>query len=258
MTEHERRTADAEALAELLGERARAEAMGPEPTTEELMAHLEGRLSDEETADLERRLAASPEATRDLLDLAELMAVEDELSAEDGDRPADLEAERGWRDLRGRLAEEPRRGTDHEQPPRRRSLSLAAVAAVAAVAVAALGLGVWIGQLGSGSTGSDGLVATRTLALFDDRSGSLRSVELAPEESLALLVAPPEECSDYTVEIERAETGRVSRLEGLRPSGPTGALELTFDPPSGRVEVRVLGCGRQLMAEEIEIVRRNP
>lgn len=262
MTDHERPTTDSRALTEVLGERARQDGAGSEPTTEELVAHLEGRLSDDEAAALERRLAASPEATRDLLDLAELMEVEESL-ARDDDAPADLEVEKGWRDFhrrRGRLDGDDASGAVGRGPSRSSGpvvARYAGVAAVAAVAVAALALGVWIGGLGLDPGGSDapavleGVGATATL--FADRSGQGATVELAPGERALLTLDPGERCPEYRVEIDGA--GDAGSLTGLTRD-PSGSLVVLFAGEPGAHRVRILGCQpeRELAIYQVDVV----
>src|SRR3954465_13370454 len=95
---------DAEALIAALAEQARSaagETLDPEP--EELLDYLAGALTPEDEERLGRQLAASPEATRALLDLAELEAA----GAAAGEGPADLAARAGWRALETRLPTAP-------------------------------------------------------------------------------------------------------------------------------------------------------
>ncbi len=70
-----------------------------EPEPEELLDYLEGRLPPADEARVARQLAASPEAARALLDLADLEAA----GAAAGTQPAELAARAGWRDLERRL-----------------------------------------------------------------------------------------------------------------------------------------------------------
>jgi len=65
MSESERAKTDVEELTAVLAERAR-EGAGPDPEAGELLDDLEGRLPPEAEEAMQRRLVASPSATRKL------------------------------------------------------------------------------------------------------------------------------------------------------------------------------------------------
>ncbi len=146
-----KRTKDEEALAAELAAVAReaAGAAGAEPGagpgSDELLDYLEDRLSPEAEAALRRRLVASPEATRRLLDLADLTDARAEAEAADEDRPADLAVHAAWRDF------ERRRGG---RPAARRRAPAWLSALAAALLVVLVGLGGWVWRLESRDGGT--------------------------------------------------------------------------------------------------------
>ena len=278
MTSSRRTPTDAEALAAALAERAEEEAGlagGEEPGEDELLDYLEGRLAPEAEAALQRRLVASPEAARKLLDLEDLLAAGTAARGEAGDRagtaaegsaeePADFAMRAGWRDLRRRL---PRRGGARSQLPP----LLTAVAATLLVAV--VGLGTWVWELESERSGGFvvGEVASLELGAAS-RSAEGEAVELEPGTPLRLVFRPEEPCPAYRVEVsgplsgEAAGAGagetageepRTLAVPGLEPD-ELGLVDLLFLPPEpGRYTVRLLGCEpeRELSTHGFEIVR---
>lgn len=230
---------DVEALTEVLAERAR-EGAGPEPEAGELLDYLEGRLPPEAEEAMQRRLVASPEATRKLLDLADLAeagaAAEIRAGSEAGDEPADLAVHAAWRDFRKRLPAGSAAGASRARRPTR---WLAALAAALFVAVLGLGFQVW--RLVEGGRPPEGAVLANleTLELFETvRSDGLPTAALEPDEPLHLVLAPAERCPSYRAELvgptevtvqglERDERGTVSFLVPVQP---------------GRYTLRLLGC----------------
>lgn len=250
---------DLEALTEVLAERAR-ESAGPEPEAGELLDYLEGRLTPEAEEAMQRRLVASPEASRKLLDLADLAeagaAAEGRATGELGDEPADLAVHAAWRDLQGRL---PSGETGGSRPGRagRPQPWLAALAAALFVAVLGLGFQVW--RLGDGGGPGEGavLASVETLELFEGvRSGEAATVELEPDEPLHLVLAPAERCPSYRAELAGPEPGERRRVELERNEyGQVSLLLLRAAP--GRYTLRVPGCdpGHEVSTYGFEIVR---
>ncbi len=243
-----KRTKDEEALTVELAAFARDAAgpagAGPEPEADELLDYLAGRLSPEADAALRRRLVASPEATRKLLDLAEL----DEASSEAGTarpgEPADLAVHAAWRDFERRLGKHP--AAQRRAPP-----WLAGLAA--ALLLAVVGLGSWVWQLEhqAGQVVSN----LRSLELAESvRSGEPATVALPSGEPLRLVLAPAEACPAYQAKLdgpgarrtlpglERDELGRLTLL--LRRAEP------------GSYTLRLSGCEpeREISTYRFEIV----
>ncbi|HSL82806.1 MAG TPA: hypothetical protein VLF66_08515 [Thermoanaerobaculia bacterium] len=241
---------DVEALTEVLADRAR-EGAGPEPEVGELLDYLEGRLSPEAEAEIQRRLMASPEVSRKLLDLADLAeageAAEGRAGEEGRGVPADLAVHAAWRDLQGRLPGGRGASGGHgpgnrTRPPGRAGRPQPWLAALAAALfVAVLGLGFQLRRLGDGGGLPEGVVLANveTLELFETvRSDRPPTAALGPGEPLHLVLAPADRCPSYRAELagpteatveglERDERGTVSLLVPLRP---------------GRYTLRLLGC----------------
>ncbi|HUP43575.1 MAG TPA: hypothetical protein VM599_10235 [Thermoanaerobaculia bacterium] len=274
MTSARRTPTDAEALAAVLAERAAEEeaawlgeepgggAGGGEPGEEELLDYLEGRLAPEAEAELQRRLVASPEVARKLLDLADLVeagsAARAEARAQTGrgramDEPADLAVHAAWRGFQGRLPERPAR-------PGRANRGLLALAATLLVAVVGLGSRVW--QLETGArTEADLMVANlETLELFEGvRSDRVPTVELDPDEPLHLVLAPAERCPSYRAELTRSTgSGPADRrtVTGLERDD-RGLVSFLFRGEPGRFALRLLGCEpeHEISTYDFEIVR---
>jgi len=258
---------DVETLADVLAERAR-EGAGPEPEAGELLDYLEGRLSPEAEAGIERRLVASPEATRTLLDLADFAeagaAAEARAGEEAGDEreeaPADLAVHAAWRDLRARLAEASAAGAAETGRPGRATRSQPWLAALAATLfVAVLGLGFQLWRLGDGGGPPEGVVLANveTLELFEEvRSGEDRTVEIEPGGSLQLFLHPEARCPSYRAELAGPGPGVRRRVELHRNElGQVSFLLLRAEP--GRYTLRVPGCepGHEVSTYGFEIVR---
>jgi hypothetical protein len=277
---------DAEALAAALAERAEEEAArlgeepgggagGGEPGEEELLDYLEGRLAPEAEAALQRRLVASPEAARKLLDLEDLLQARAQSSsgaetgagaetgtgAEAGSRsgegPVDFAVRAGWRDLQGRLPG--REGAWRRWPP-----LLSAVAATLALAV--VGLGAWVWELESEREPSFLVASVESLELgAASRSGQGEAVELEPGGFLRLVLLPEERCPEYRAEVTGPLAGaspgepeaRTRALSGLERDELGLVTPLLLDPEPGRYTVRLLGCEpeREISRHGFEIVR---
>src|SRR5215210_2273325 len=126
---------DREALIAALAAQARSGApAGLDLEPEELLDYLAGRLPPEDEQRVARQLAADPDTARALLDLADLEAA----GATAGERPVELAARAGWRDLQAQLP-------NAAPGPRRPPAWLPAVAA--SLLVATLGLGSWVWRL---------------------------------------------------------------------------------------------------------------
>ncbi len=246
-----KRTKDEEALAAELAAAAR-EAAGPAgaepgagPGSEDLLDYLEDRLSPEAEAALRRRLVASPEATRKLLDLADLADARAEAEAADEDRPADLAVYAAWRDF------ERRRGG---RPAARRRAPAWLSALAAALLVALVGLGGWIWRLESRDGGT--VANLRSLELVGAlRSGQEATVALPKGDPLRLVLAPAEPCPDYRADLE-GPAGR-QRIPGLERD-ELGRLTLLLGRAApGRYTLRLSGCEpeREISTYRFEIVR---
>lgn len=177
---------DREALIAILAESARTGAGDAgEPEPEDLLDFLAGRLDPEEEARVSRRVVASPEASRALLDLADLEAA----GAAAGERPRELNTAAAWRDFERRLpAPRPR-------PPRTLLPSLAA----AALLVSTLGLSAWVwrlqGELNRPSPNPQPAQLAMTRAAEP-------SFALAPGQPLRPVLRPVARCPVYKAELE--------------------------------------------------------
>jgi hypothetical protein len=218
---------DREALIAALAEQARGEAAG-EPEPGELLDYLAGLLPPEAEQRVGRQLAASPEASRALLDLADLETA----GAAAGTQPAELAARAGWRDLQSKLPA--------PRPWFRRSPILSSVAA--ALLVTTVGLSVRLAQ-------SQGELSrpVANLARLELASGSRAAEEpvaaLPPGAPVLLLLAPAARCPAYTAELEgpikgdrhtlRLKPDKLGRLTALLPGRP-GEYRLSLtgcEPP---------------------------
>ncbi|HUP43452.1 MAG TPA: hypothetical protein VM599_09600 [Thermoanaerobaculia bacterium] len=283
MTSSRRTPTDAEALATVLAERAAEEeaarlgeepgggAGGGEPGEEKLLDYLEGRLPPEAEAALQRRLVASPEAARKLLDLEDLLQARarsssgagagtgtgGEAGSRSGEGPADFAVRAGWRDLQGRLPG--REGAWRRWPP-----LLSAVAA--ALALAVVGLGAWVWQLESEREPSFLVATVESLELgAASRSGEGEAVELEPGGFLRLVLLPEERCPEYRAEVTGPLAGaspgeaeaRTHALSGLERDELGLVTPLLLDPAPGRYTVLLLGCEpeREISRHGFEIVR---
>lgn len=227
---------DREALIAALAEQARSEASGtPEPEPEELLDYLAGRLAPEDEERIARRLAADPDATRALLDLAELEAAE----AEAGEGPADLAAVASWRDFRDRLP-------DATLRPRRFPPVLSVIAA--SLLVATLGLGSWVLKL-QGKLDQPVANLPSLELPSDSRAGEERSIEIEPGKPLRLVLAPAERCPGYSAELTGPGRGDRRIIEGLERD-ELGRLTLLLRPEPGSYGLRLSGCEPRRVLEE--------
>jgi hypothetical protein len=224
---------DREALIAALAEAAGAgadDARQPEP--EELLDFLAGRLDPEEEARVSRRLVASPDASRALLDLADLEAA----GAAAGEGPRELGTVAAWRDFERRLP---------GAAPRPRRLWTLLPSVAAALLVATLGLSVlrYQGEL------SRPVANLRSLELFVSRAGTKPSIALKPGAPLRLVIAPlAPRCPVYRADVERLGGGDRWSVEDLR-ADERGNLSLFLrrvEP--GTYSLRLSGCEPQRAA----------
>lgn len=255
MSDPNRPPSDLAALAEVLAERAREHAgPGGDPEPEELLDYLEGRLSPEAEEEVGRRLLASPDASRDLLDLSELARAGGE------DDPADFAARSGWRDFQRRLGGEAPGATAGGADVRRPRRALVALASLAAgLFVAALGLSFQLWRLErTDRPESPVLVANvRTLELEEGlRSDRVPAVEVEPGEPFQGVLFPPEPCPAYRVEIAGPGEGEPLRRGGLEVD-ELGRLAFLLRGEPGRYTLRLFGCEpeRELSSYGFEIAR---
>lgn len=253
------RTPDVQALTAVLAERVRAGA-GPDPEPEELLDYLEGRLSPDEDAAVARRLVASPEATRRLLDLADLAEAgraAAEGPAEDAGAPADLAVHAAWRDLERRRAAG---AAERAASPRRRSAPNRTLVALAATLfVAVLALGVWVWRLdrldrGTGAGDTVPVANLRSLELTDaTRSNGVPTLQVEPGLPFRVVFRPEERCSSYSAEVV-PPAGSAVRLSGLEQND-LGNCDLLLPGEPGRYTLRVFGCEpeRQISSYGFEI-----
>jgi hypothetical protein len=217
---------DSETLIAALAEEARSAAPSEDPEPEVLLDYLAGRLSPEEEERLGRQLAASPEAARALLDLADFAAA----GAAAGDHPPELAVMAGWRDLRSRLPDATSRPS---RPPR----WLEAVAA--SLLLSTLGLGSWAWRL---QVERSRPVASVSLELASrPRAGGEPAVALSPGAPLRLVLDPAERCSTYTVKIAGSEGGAAQTLDRQKVD-ELGNLALLVWLGPGSYRLRLSGC----------------
>lgn len=260
MSESERPATDVEELTSVLAERAR-ESAGPDPEVGEILDYLEGRLSPEAAEAMERRLVASPSASRKLLDLADLTQAGADAEGATSEEPADLAIHAGWRDLQERLpadvapSRRPARTATAGEPPSRVNRTLAALAATLFVAV--LALGAWVWDLRRDPSGKDGLLVAnlQTLELFEVvRSERAPAVAVEPGEPFRVALHPEERCASYRAEIV-GPGGSRHVAPGLEPD-ELGRLDFLFLGGPGGYTLRLLGCEpeREISTYGFEIV----
>ena len=229
---------DREALIAALAEQASAGAENTgQPEPEELLDFLAGRLDPEEEERVSRRLVASPEASRALLDLADLEAAGEAA----GERPREVGTMAGWRDLQRRLP-------DAERRSRRLRTLLPAVAA--GLLVSTLGLSSWVWRL-QGEL-SRPLPDVQTVELATTRAGAEPVVALAPGGALRLVLHPVARCPVYRAEIEgpaRRDTIDVK----LDPQGNVSVYLPRPEP--GPYNLRLHGCepGREMEEHRLRV-----
>jgi hypothetical protein len=224
---------DREALIAALAEEARRAAPeSPDPEPEELLDYLDGRLASEDEERLGRRLAASPEAARALLDLAEL----EEATRQAGTGPADLAARAGWRDLQSRLP---------ESAPRSRHPPAWLSAIAAALLIATLGLSAWVWRL-QGALRQP-VANVPSLELISDGRGTEPVVHLTPGQQLLLELAPADLCPRYRAEVSGPEGRRV--IDGSQRD-KAGRLTFLLPVEQGSYTLRLTGCEPRRELEE--------
>jgi hypothetical protein len=236
---------DRKALIAALAEQARSDAPErPAPEPEELLDYLAGRLAPEDELRIARQLAADPVAARTLLDLAEL----GDAGAEAGERPAELSAVAGWRELRDRLP--------GVLPwPQRLASLLPAIAA--SLLVATVGLGSWAWRL-QGELNRP----IANLVSLELPSGSRAAREpvlaLSSGTPLRLVLAPAERCPSYAAEVEGPRSGDRQTIDGLERD-KLGRLTLLLRLEPGSYGLRLLGCEprRELEKHRFRIDRPN-
>jgi hypothetical protein len=226
---------DRDALIAALAEEARRAAPeSPDPEPEELLGYLDGRLAPEDEERLGRRLAASPEAARALLDLAEL----EEATRQAGTGPADLAARAGWHDLQSRLP---------ESAPRSRHPPAWLSAIAAALLIATIGLSVWNVRLQGRLRQPVANVVS--LELISEGRGTEPVATVPPGAPLLLRLSPAERCPSYAAEVSGPGDHR-SLVEGLLRDtrGNLTLLEIAGEP--GQYDLRLLGCEPRREVEE--------
>jgi hypothetical protein len=233
---------DREALIAALAEEARsgagAEGRRPEPEPEELLDFLAGSLDPEEEERLSRLLAASPEASRALLDLADFEAA----GAAAGQGPSDLAAHAGWRYLKERLPD--------ARPWFRRLPPLLSTIA-AALLVSTVGLGFRVLTLQEELNRP--VVNPQTLTLAVTRADTEPT---APSGQVRLVLRPAERCPAYTAELEGPAARDRQTIPGLeRDDGGVVSLLVRLDP--GSYGLRLYGCEprRELEEHRFQITR---
>jgi len=226
------------ALAADAEERSAAAGESPEPEPEELLDYLAGRLDPEAEQRLDRKLAASPAATRALLDLADLEAAAETVK----DGPADLAVRAAWRDFESRLPDAAARPRRPPRPPGW------LVTIAASLLVATVGLGSWVVRLQSQLHRPVANLPSLDL-VSGSRAGTEPSVRLpAGAPFLRLVLAPSERCDRYTAEIAELG-GRAQTVEPLERD-EMGRLSLLLPAEPGQYRLHLLGCEPRRELEE--------
>lgn len=218
---------DREALIAALAEKAGGSAAETPPEPEQLLDYLAGRLDPEEEERVSQQLLASSEASAALLDLADLEAA----GAEAGERPAELAAVAGWRDLERRLPAAPSRFQKFQ--------TLLPSIAAAVLLVTTVGLGLDRSRLQNEL--SRPVVNLASLALVIGRAGLEPVAEIPFGDPLRLVMAPAARCTAYQAKIN----GRPIEEELKRDDLGNLSLLLQRTEP-GAYELRLSGCGREL------------
>ncbi|HYU32502.1 MAG TPA: hypothetical protein VEW48_10085 [Thermoanaerobaculia bacterium] len=233
---------DFDALLAALAEKARSSAgseASPEP--EELLDYLAGSLAPEDEQRVARQLAADPEASRALLDLADLEAAGAAAAVAKG-RPADLAARAGWRDFQAKLPD----ATPRPHRPRPPAW-LSGIAA--ALLVATVSLGSWVWQLKQ--EGGRPIANVQSLDLISgSRAGDEPVRELASGTPLRLVLDPAERCPGYTVELEGPRPGDRQTIGGVERDGGGQLTVLLPAPGPGPYRLLLTGCAPRHALEE--------
>lgn len=240
-----RRTSEEEALIATLAADARERAdAAPAPEPEELLDYLAGRLSPEAHQQLERQLAASPEAARMLLDLAELAeAVPPAAGA-----PADFAVAAGWRDFQARITSPKTAARNPSSGLPRWLVGLAAVFALLSV-----GLGAWVWRLELERSRPVANLASLELKA-GTRAGELAEIELGAGEPLRLVLAAAERCSRYQLELTGPQGKRT--ITGLERNA-LGQLTPLVPIEPGDYSLVLFGCEprRELESHRFRVLR---
>ncbi len=232
---------------------AKRDELGGPPTPGEILAYRDGRLEGSARNGVEARIAADPEASRVLADLADFPNVK---PAPGTTEPSDEEIAATWQALRQKL-DQVRPATAPPAPLRldvHRGWSSPRVESwrVAAAAVVVLAAGWTAGYLMGGRATAPKPeaavnVAIAELAPLEDATRSAAAtVELpARAEELVLVLGVADEGSfpDYGVEILDAAGRPLSARQGLRPT-ELGTFHLAFGRgalPAGVYQIRLLG-----------------
>ena len=244
---------DPEALVATLAEEARRDAgEGPMPEPEELLDYLAGRLAPEAEQRVRRRLVASPDAARALLEVAELERAKGEAATAataDHAAPADLAVHAGWRDLKARL---------RPAPGRRRWLTPVLAAAAAALLVTSVGLGVRVHDLQRERDQPIANLASLELAA-DTRAGSVPSIELNHGAPLRLVMRPYDACQEYEAVLSSPEPGDRLTIPGLEQD-ELGLVTPLVRLEPGAYDLELFGCEprRQLKKHRFQVTWKSP
>lgn len=234
---------DSEALTAALAEEARERAGdAPEPTEEELLDYLAGRLPPAAEKALQRQLVARPELAEKLLDL-EAFAAAGETA---GDRPSDLAAHAGWRDFEARRAAA---GAPSRRPPPWLS------ALAASLLVATLGLSFWVWRLEREQGRPIANLESLELAA-GSRAGAEPAVELEPGAPLQLVLEPGERCPAYQAVISGPPPGESWTVRDLiRDERGLLSILLPVGAP-GTYRLDLYGCEprRELVSHRFQVV----
>ena len=220
---------DREALIAALAEEARSGlgAEGRQPEPEQLLDFLAGGLDPEEEERLSRLFAASPEASRALLDVADFEAA----GAAAGQGPSDLAARAGWRDLEKRLPD--------ARPWFRRLPPLLSTIA-AALLVSTVGLGFW--GLRLQEKRNHPVANLRSLTLTVTRAGTEPAAVPAPGDPVRLVMVPTvRRCPTYEAVLEGPQPGDRRTIRGLTPDERELLSSLLYLDP-GSYGLRLYGC----------------
>lgn len=234
---------DSKALTIVLAEEALERAgEAPEPTAEELLDYLAGRLPPAAEKALQRQLVAHPELAEKLLDL-EAFA---EAGEKAGGGPSDLATHAGWRDFEARR-------TADGAPSRRPPLWLSALAASLLVATLGLGFRVWELERQQGRP----IANLRSLELAaGSRAGVEPTVELEPGAPFQLVLEPGARCPAYEAMIAGPGSGESRTVSGLARDD-RGLLTLLLPGAPGTYRLTLYGCEprRELVSHRFQVVR---
>lgn len=204
---------------------------GPEP--EKLLDFLAGRLRPEEEERLSSYLLANPEASRALLDLADLEAAGAQAADPAAQRPAEIATVAAWRDLERRLPTSP-------TPSRFRKLQrlLPSIAAMLLVSTISLATLVWRYH----EKLSQPVANLQTLSLLSTRAGTEPSVAPPSGDPVRLLIDTHRtQCSSYEARVEGPSPGNHRTIQGLERTD-SGHLTSLVRLKPGTYTLRLYGC----------------